>query len=193
MQINEGISQQENIIIENQQSYNLTLDLVEWKPYYSLSKSSVGQIMYSFQRILNVIPKNIYEETLYEILKPLIENLVNEYCKILLCSSIVENNVKYYNLIGKMPTNVSICESEHGMIKLKKPKIGKMISALKQRISFILKREIPTLYLQNDEYLKEFNNMRIEIKNFEEIVNNFEQEFIEAIDAAHKAQQDNYY
>jgi hypothetical protein len=172
-------------------NYNLELDEVDWKPNYVLSKSSIGHIIFTFKKILNVKPKNIYETTLYDLLKPLLKQLLLEYNRVLLCSNIVERDVKYFNLIGNMPSYISINNEEHGNIKLKKPKIGMMINALKQRIIYILNREIPFLYQQNENYLIEFKKMRFQLNNFEDFVNSFENEFIDAIDQAHKVQQ--YY
>ena len=44
----------------------LCLDNVDWKPYYVLSRASLGQIMVSFDKIRHVVPKNNYEEASLE-------------------------------------------------------------------------------------------------------------------------------
>ena len=171
--------------------YDLTLCDVEWHPYYVLFRASLGQIMFSLSRVLELLPKNIYEKTLYSNLKSIIIKLIKEYDIMLKCSNKIEREVKFYNLIGKMPYLVKINEEEHN-IKLHKPKIGKIIAALKQRVNFILTRNIPQFYKNNEIYLNEFQKMQEQIKKFKEKVYDFELNFIEAIDHAHKANQENY-
>lgn len=170
----------------------LTMDMIDWKPNYVLSKSSLGQIMRSLQNIMNVIPKNVYETTLYSKLKPAVEILINCYTDILKYNNEFEKNVKYYNLIVGLPTNVQINAQEDGYIRMSNAKIGKLISASKQRINFIETRETPQMYVENQNYLQEFNKMKEQLNTLSQKLCDFEDEFIEAIDQAHKAQQKTY-
>jgi hypothetical protein len=169
--------------------YALSLNMVDWKANYVLSKASIGQIMVCFSNILKVIPKNVYEIKLYEKLKPAIEKLLSEFNKMLMYKEVKDRDVKFYNLIVNMPNNVSINDVEAGSIVLKSAKIGALIKAMKQRINFIKDREFPQRYLEDQELLQEFHNLRMVINNYLNAVNDFESEFISAIDGAHKAQQ----
>lgn len=182
---------QDSIIrsVEETQSYDLSLDQVNWNPSYILSKASIPQIIISFKNILKVNPKNEYETTLYQRLKPAVEILINAYDEILRCKNLKENQVKYYNLIINMPSSVTIFHKEHGRIRMSNAKIGALIEACKQRIKFILERDIPSLYLTDHEILQEFNKMKSQMENFEYNLLDFEAEFILAIDEAHKTQQ----
>lgn len=178
--------------IANPTEWNLSVFEVYWARYFNLSEASIGQIIYCFYNIISIVPKKVYDEVLYEYLKPAIWTLLKEYSKILNCNSQTEKDVKYFNLIRTMPNGTSVYPEEHGKIKLGKPKIGALIKAMKQRITFILERETPQIYLNNQEMLSEFLNMKIQLQEFYTTVRNFEQEFVLAIDEAHKAQQ-RYY
>lgn len=168
-------------------SFDLTLNLVPWKPTFILSKSSIGQIMLSFSNILRVKPKNKYETTLYKYLKPAVETLVNAYSDMLKCSNVKEQQVKYYNLINVMPLGVTIFPETHDLIMMKNAKIGELIKAAKQRLNFILERDTPVIYVNDEEALEEFNNMKLQINNFIVILDNFEKEFMASINKAHKS------
>ena len=182
-------------IIKETEILNLTLNLVDWKPHYILARASLGQIMVSLNKISKVKAKNMYEKILYNKLKILIEELMNGeygYNKLLQCENINEKNVKFYNLVVNMPSNISIFNEDHGHMKLRNAKIGQLIKASKQRIEYILKRDIPELYQNNEKLLNEFNKMKIDLDNFKNLLEDFEENFVEAIDDAHIAQQNSF-
>ena len=148
---------------------SLSLTMVDWKSYYVLSKASIGQIMVCFSKILNVMPKNVYEIKLYEKLKPATEKLLNEFNKLLIYNDAKDKDIRYYNLIVNLPKNISINDAENGLVILKSAKIGLLIKAIKQRISFIIEREIPERYLTDQELLQGFNNLRSNMVNYVKI------------------------
>lgn len=174
---------------ENDINLQLTLDRVRWNRNYTLSRASIGQIMKSFNNILSVHPKNIYEETLYKHLKPEVQKLVDSYNQLLLCKDAYNFNVRYYNLIVNMPKDVSIYNQEHGQIRLGNPKIGALIKASKQRIDFITDREVPSICKQDQNIHIEFVKLQQDMIKFKETLINFEKQFVQAIDKAHKSQQ----
>lgn len=169
--------------------YKSLLKLVNWNGNYSLSKASIGQIMVCFNRILSVQPKKLYEQILYENIKPEIIGLLNRYCDILVCDTQDEFDVKYHNLIKNLPRNVEIYPEMHKKVQLWKPRIGALIFALKQRVEFICKRDTPMIYLKNQQFMKQFTKMRFQLTDFLEYLRDFEQSFMIAIDQAHKGQQ----
>ena len=178
---------------EPQQSNNeLDLLMVDWKPYYILSKASIGQIMMCFTKILNVVPKNTYELKLYEYLKPSTTTLISEFKKLLIYDNDIERDILFYNLIINLPKTVSVNDEEDGLIKLRSAKIGYLIKAIKQRIKFIQERDIPQRYVNNLEQLEKFNSLRSNINNFNSMVCIYESEFIVAIDQAHRSQQEEF-
>jgi len=170
------------------QSFDLSLNQVLWKPHFTLSSASISQIITSFNNILKVNPKNQYEITLYQHLKPAIEKLVNEYNDILKCNNLKEQQVKYYNLIVSMPFGVSVYDEEHGRILMRNAKIGALVKAAKQRLIFIQERYTPVIYINDMETLQEFDNMKLQIGNFNIVLNQFEKDFVFAINEAHKMQ-----
>jgi len=171
----------------NSEINSLDLSLIDWKPYYRLCYSSLGQIMVSFTKVLNVTPKNNYEITLYGILKPALTDLIDSYKQLLHFESENEKNVKFHNLIVGLPYGVSVLENEHGDMFMGRAKIGQLIRASKQRIEFMLTREAPMIYKKNLELFDSFINLRNEINKFRDDMNSFEIEFIDAIDEAHNA------
>jgi len=170
-------------------SYDLNLDQVNWKPNYILSKASIAQIVVSLKNILRVNPKNKYETTLYDRLKPAVNNVLCTYNEILKCNSLKEQNVKYYNLIVPLPHNVAVYPEEHGSVQMKNARIGALIKAAKQRIEFMNDRETPAIYIADEELVREFTNMKLRMKELSLVLTEFETNFLLAIDAAHKAQQ----
>ena len=144
----------EQVAIHDDNTFQLNLKMVDHKPYYILAHASIGQIMVSFQNILSVKSKNEYEEKLYAILIPEIKKLVNEYNEMLSFTNHNEMQVRYYNLITNFPKAVSIYEKEHSKVTMGNPKIGALIKAIKQRLDFIITREIPELYKLNENLLK---------------------------------------
>lgn len=178
-----------NINHMDQQQWKLSIAQVPWHYNYALSNASIGQILCCFGNILNLQPKKVYEEKLYEYLKPNIQSLLADFDNILYCQDQDEIDVKYYNLLSYLPNSVHIFPEEHGQLKLGKPRIGALIKALKQRIEFVLDRETPKMYLSNQNMLNGFLKMKIQLKKFLNDVRQFEQEFIWTVNEAHKAQQ----
>ena len=194
---NKKIITENDVIDEEFKSFDLSLDSVVFKGYHKLSKASIGQIMVAFRNVLRVKPRtgNEYEEALYAKLKPAVSEFVNAYCEILKCNNDIENVVKHHNLIINMPIAVSIFKDEHGEINIGKPKIGALIKACKQRIRFIIEREPPQMYIddENKGFLLEFKKMQSQLKNFENDLLLFESEFICAVDDAYKARNNSTY
>lgn len=168
------------------QSYIIDKSIVDWKPYYTLDKASLGQIMKTFEKI-NIIPKNNYEIVLSDELNILIQQLINNFDKLLVFNNLIEYTVYYYNLLGPLPNGTSIDENNHKYIKLKTANIGNLVKALYQRVNYILQRDIPLMYKYREEYLTVFNNMKSNLSKFLDSVKEFEVGFVDAIDNAHKS------
>jgi hypothetical protein len=167
---------------------NLTLDSVDYRRSYVLSKSSIGQIMKAMSvtttRLNN--PKNNYEQILFPGIKNLLNDLIKEYNTLLIFSDEPEHSVKKINLIGNLPKPLSLLEQEH-RIQLHTANIGNLIKACYQRIDFILNRDVPVFYKENQNYLPAFNKMQNELRTFKEKVREFENNFKNLIDQAHKS------
>lgn len=186
------LENQSNLTQDGLNQQPITLDMVKWDSRFKLSRASIGQIMKSFMNILNTKEKNVYEETLYKIIKPEIKLMLDHYNKLLEYHNIFDFNVKYYNLIVNMPGNVSVQEEDHGKVFLGNPKIGKLIQAAKQRTEFIINREVPMVCKSDPGIHIEFVKLQQNMVEFRETIINFEKKFIQAIDKAHKKQQSFY-
>ena len=169
----------DNTIAEQNQDLQMHLGMVDFKLHYVLSKASIGQIMVCFQNVLKIKPKNQYEEKLYAIIIPEITKLVDQYNEMLFVESYSEMIVRYYNLLINLPIGTSINDEEHGKIKMKNPKIGFLIQAAKQRLRFLLDREIPEIYKINNSLLDEFNILRDDVTVFYNNMVRFEKIFSE--------------
>ncbi len=77
-------------------------------------------------------------------------------------------------------------------IRLKFANIGKLISALKQRVDFIITRDVPIVYIPYDNYVEAFKLFQETMKQFKEDITNFEDKFMEANNECHKYQQQVY-
>lgn len=163
----------------------LNMDEIDWHPLYKLNKASLGQIMQTFVQI-NFNPKNNYEKIINKTLKIIIPKLIESFKNIIIFENESEKQVYYYNLLGNLPQGMKINIEKHKNIFLKKANIGNLILALRQRITFILTRNVPKMYKENLNYLNAFNKMKKNLNNFLSIIENFEDEFVNSIDEAHK-------
>ncbi len=166
------------------QVQQLCLGMVDFKPNYYLSKASIGQIMVCFQNVLSVKSKSNYETRLYSAILPEINKLVQQYNGMLTFKNYPEMIVRYYNLLNKLPPNVTVYKEEHGTIQMKNPKIGALIKAAKQRLQFIITREMPDIYRINSELSKEFNNLKSDCQNLYDNMVQFEELFVKAVRSA---------
>ena len=175
--------------------FDLHLDLVDFSKYYILSRASLGQIMTSFANINFTfsIKNNIYQNVLYQLLNIIIPDLICSYYKLLKCNSFIEKEVKFYHLIVNIPHNLEIVLNNHNIVNLGKPKIGELITAIKQRIDYILNKQIPILYNGKQSHIEEYNKLLIQLKGFKDNLLKFEKCFIDAISKARHEQQKYYY
>ena len=173
-------------------NFDLSLDMVQFEYNCPVSQASIGQIIKSLNSVVNLKAKNIYEITLYSKFNSFIPQFIEEYNKLLKCTNQFEYLVKYYILIVQLPYGVEIPINNHNYINLGKPRIGELIKAARQRISFIIEREIPMVYQILELYRQEYLKMIEQLKDFLIKLNEFEKDFVNAIDLAHKAQQKFY-
>lgn len=167
------------------EDFPLSRNFVDWDPKYTLDRASLSQIIETIQKT-KIKPKNKYEEILGEELQKIIPKLINQFDGMLKCESKKEHEVKRANLVGKMPKYVSINTEKHGRIKLNNAGIGVMIQALYQRVDFILDRDMPKFYKDDEEFENYFKNMQKLIGEFRQAVDEFEEDFMSSIDKAHK-------
>jgi len=168
-----------------------TLDKVQYNRKYELHRASIGQIMVSFKLIATnpFHPKNTYQQVFGDLTSAAATKLVEAYEKILVCENDKEKNVKFFNLIVNLPKNITIDEEHHANMHLGSSSIGSLLDALKQRIDFIVKREVPDKCKADDDLQKYFIQMQREIDEFYDDVDDFEAEFVTIVDKAHKAQE----
>lgn len=151
----------------------LNINSVMWEPYFVLSKASAGQIIYT----LIYIRDNIQDIQVSELLTKFIakyENLLNS-------DNEIYRNVLYFNLLVNLPRSINVDDHLYGSIKLSKAKIGVLIKCLKQRVQFIINREIPIpKYIEFDieDYSKEFLHLQDSMKNYYSDILEFEKEFV---------------
>jgi hypothetical protein len=150
-----------------------------------LNRASFGQIMATIANVsINKKDLKPYEYYMKGWFNKNIPILILEYLKLLTWLSDKQWWVLYFNLIGNLPNKIHIYQEKHN-IMLKGANLGYLIEALKNRVNFIITRKIPIMYLNDQEYLTFFNNLRELLKIFLQKIIIFEQEFVNAIDNAH--------
>ncbi len=167
--------------------YELDVGMVELKKWHKLDRASLGQIMRRMMDVQIKNPKNSYEIVLDEFFRSKTSELVNAYNKILECWSFEEYEVKLYNLIGKLPPGLKIEIPIRKTNLLSRASMGDMVVAIKQRINFILTRDLPVMYTFRPEYKDAFLKMQTELSEFLEKVEIYEEEFQDVIDKAHNS------
>ncbi len=187
------------ITVTGENGTRLSLDNVDWKGHYVLAKASIGQIIRTLQNVKlhaekkksSVKPSGIkpYEMTLNEGLCDIISDLLDTYEKMLCFQSDIERDIAFFNIIVNLPKDIVINAEKHGQIYLNRANIGNLIQAMRQRVDFILNRDIPDRYTDDPEQLTVFNSLKEKLLNFKNDIDTFEQDFIDIIDKAHKSQQ----
>jgi len=156
---------------------SLSLDKVSIHYTYLLEKASIGQIMKRLSNLLIKDPKNPYQRSLNEYFQTAVPKLVEAYNSLLKCSTYEEYIVKDYNLLGNLPRNMSLDTSIKKSPNLYQASVGDMLTALKQRIEFIAKRDIPKFYEKNAIYVEPFKNMQQQVLNLLPAIAEFEDGF----------------
>lgn len=175
----------------------LTLENVDWKGYYVVSRASIGQIMRTFQNVKEYAErqKNTvkpYEKELNNGLIILLPTLLTNFRNMLYFQNDIEKDIIYFNMLVNMPYDVSIDNEKYGRINLSRANIGSLIKAAKQRVNFILSRETPNRYKESVEQIAVFESMKLKLKEFVSDIDDFEQDFLNVIDKAHKTQQKHF-
>lgn len=163
---------------------------IDYKPYYNLSKGSLGQIITAISLIkIKKNEKNEYEKILDRWFNTAIPLFINKFIELFNnYQTTTEYEVKWYNLAGNLPKSVVINSEKHNK-KLSKANIGNLHEALIQRIDFIIERDMPEPYKGNNELESYFNNLREQIKLFRNEANMFNESFVKIIDLACKTQK----
>lgn len=166
--------EEQTIIDTNNNAIKYSINSVMWEPYFILSKASLGQIMYTLYHIKNNI--NNLE------IQNLLSTLVTKFENILISDNQLEKNVLYFNLIVNLPYSININNHLHNRIRLSKARIGILIKCLKQRVQFIIDREIPVPKYMDPTYLPEFPEKFTKLQNimkgFLVDIVEFEQQFV---------------
>ena len=182
------------ITVTDENGTRLSLDNVDWKGHYVLARASIGQIIRTLQNVKIHAEKKKssvkpYEMTLNVGLCDIISDLLDNYEKMLCFESDIERDIAFFNIIVNLPKDIVINAEKHGQIYLNRANIGNLIQAMRQRVDFILNRDIPDRYTDDPEQLTVFNSLKEKLLNFKNDIDTFEQDFIDIIDKAHKSQQ----
>lgn len=184
-----SVESTQNVLMNNIDINSLSLDKVLIHHTYFLTKASIGQIMKRISNLEIKNPKNKYQILLNEYFKSAVPKFIGEYNNLLKCSSNEEYLVKDYNLLGNLPKNMILNTSIKKNSNLYQASIGDMMTAIRQRIEFITKRDTPKFYENNQLFADAFKKMQREVRDFLVHVDEFEQGFIKTIDSAMKQKQ----
>lgn len=156
---------------------SLSLEKVSIHYTYLLEKASIGQIMKRLSNLAIKDPKNPYQRALNEYFETAVPKLISAYNTLLKCSTYEEYVVKDYNLLGNLPKNMSLDTSIKKSPNLYQASVGDMLTALKQRIEFIAKRDIPMFYEKNNVYVEPFKRMQKQVLDLLPAITEFEDGF----------------
>jgi hypothetical protein len=172
-----------------EKNYSLSLDQAELKDNYNLFQASLGQVMKQLKVMTVKQPLSEFDKVMFKFFTERKAVFVESFEKILNCESDEEYKVKSFNLIGNLPRGVMVPQKIKGHVKLCKARLGDLIATVYQRIQFIVTREVPSFYDNFPEMKNYFLKMQDEIKEFGCEVKSFEDDFIAAVDNAHKARR----
>ncbi len=166
-----------------------------YERWYKITKASIGQLIYAISFVaINKKNKTPYEEYLSEWFNEEIPKLIFEYEKILGMHIITGNTFDYtvrsFNLAGNLPHSMELMSDKHQGIKVGYAKLGTLIEAAQQRVDFIINREIPVPYKVREELTDAFIRMQTEMQTFKELLNDFEEGFVNAVDRAQYVQRE---
>jgi len=176
-------------VSELKEKSDLSRESISLKRNYILCKSSLAQIVETINQI-KIIPKNDYELVLKENFERIIPEFIKSFDKLLKTDNENDYIVRKYNLICNLPPGVSIYPKEQYQ-KLRTANIGNLLYALYQRIDYIIERDIPDRYKDNDneKLADSFIKLQNDLKLFRNDIRDFEDKFLAAIDNAHKSKK----
>lgn len=158
-----------------------------------LCNASIGQIMLALSRVnIRKNNKNEYEKVLSRWFTVAIPAIVKKYVSLFYSKSSQDYDVRWYNLAGFLPKGINIFPKEHSML-LSKANLGNLLKAINQRLNFILDREPPKMYLENETLLFWFRGLRTDLRLFEADIKKFNDAFVAIIDYAIKTQKQWYF
>ena len=165
--------------MEKKEVYNLSLDQVELKNWFKLNRSSLGQLLGQLQKVDIKNPNNEYKISFKAWIKNSgdIQELVSAYNNILRSNSKIEYNVKKVNLLGNLPKDI-IVNTSHNDTNLNKSRIGDIIRASKQRIIYMITRELPERYMDDKKERIEFRKIQFQMVWFLLVMIKFECKFV---------------
>lgn len=158
---------------------------IDYKPWYMLSASSIGQIIMAINMVSVNKTTTPYEKYMSQWFEQNIPSFVSKYENLFDCKNDIEYNTYSYNLIGNLPRGL-LLDTAHTNITLGKANLGNLLKALKQRTEFILTRHTPIYYINNKEYYEYFVEMKTKLTKFKKSICEFEIDFVGAINGAHK-------
>lgn len=187
------IKKEKKLIIDSQ---NLKISDVRSYPKLLIFKASISQLMLQINFLGIKEPKNVFQMNFDRIfLKDRAKKFVATYENILKCETVEERDVKLYNLIGPLPNGLKITQNilKNNSKIVNRAKIGDLIKALYQRVTFIVQRPMPKFYEDNPAHKKYFLKMQQEIQEFKEEIEKFEEDFQKTIDLCKKLQNVSEY
>ena len=175
----------EQIKYQTKQINNANINIIKdikYEKYYKLCSAGIGQIIRAIheKQIHNI--DNEHKKKLSLFFEENNQALIDSFIKIYLnTENEYDKQIRKYNLMnGKLPRKIKINEEKHN-IKIGRAKMGQLIKALKQRINFIIEREIPEYYKNKEEninYMLGFKKLQQDMKEFLNEILIFESNYI---------------
>lgn len=161
------------------------INQIYYNPYQPLCEAGIGQIIIRINKIQIMQPKVPYQIILNKWFSKNIPVLVELYLDILKKGESTEDKlIREYNLTHPLPEHVKVLPNKHKKI-MKNINMGNLIEGLKQRTVFIIQRNVPSFYT-NDNEINAFVLLQKDMLAFYAFICYFEAEFIKVINIAHE-------
>jgi hypothetical protein len=162
-------TQQEEATLTTTQG-TLSLNDFGFEETYRLTQGSVSQVVRGMKEMLKRIGEitNDYQRILYPVLTELTNNIVDRYTELLKYNNEKEKEIVQFNLHGYDGTvrgNVATKGVNYILI-YKYANFGDFIKTIRQRFEFILSRSTPKRYLEDEEKVRYFVNLKDRINEF---------------------------
>lgn len=148
----------------------LTIATIPYDDKYRLNQGSASQLVRGMTEMVARLtePINEYQKELYPALRSIVAEFVEKYEQLLTTTNQTEYEISRYNLHGysgrvKMP--ISTRGVKYNLV-YKYANFGDYLKTVTQRLKFVIERQIPQRYSNNESELTAFTSLRQKVTDF---------------------------
>jgi len=167
--------------------FKISLQNVPLRSGHILAKASAAQIVKNMSDSIKETgdEENDYQKILYPALRRNSKSIVEEFEKLCVYTSETDRCVRSANLFTPLSKTADAGPKFHTKTRLtNNTNFGPLLEALEQRVSYVLKKEVPKRYTENKEEGDAFNTLRDQLKTFSESLMNASEDYSTALTKA---------